>query len=163
MFYVVDGSNRITDLNPDWDEFATRNGGGAQVTRDQVIGRPLDSFLSGDATRMFVHAALDAVRLLGHTRVLPYRCDSPTERRRYEMVISPAPEGGVRVEHRLISCETRQPRRPEWPATLTSGWRCSQCLSVRLPGSTEWISADAVSRPPLAQDVCPACVSRLFA
>jgi hypothetical protein len=163
MFYVVDGSNRVVDLDPGWDEFAARNGGGVQVTREQVIGRPLDHFLSGDATRMFVHAALDAARLLGQTRVLPYRCDSPTERRRYEMVISPAPAGSVRVEHRMLSCETRPPRRTERTTTLATGWRCSQCLSVRLPGSTAWVSADAVDRPPLAQDVCPACVSRLFA
>ncbi len=166
MFYVIDASNCVVDLDSDWDSSLSNNGGAAHATRDRVLGRPLDQFLAGDATKMFVRAALDAARRFGQTRTLPYRCDSPTERRQFEMVISPAGDGQVRVEHRLVSSQVR-PARADKPSTHSSaGWRCSQCLAVRHAGSQCWVSADVaglhVTEGPLAQDVCPSCASRLF-
>jgi hypothetical protein len=160
MLYVVDGTNRVVAVDRDWDAKAARTDGGAGVMRAQVVGQPLDRFIAGDATKMFVRAALDAARLLQQTRVLPYRCDSPEERRRFEMVISPLVDGNVQVEHRLVSSEARLPRGriPESP--LQAGWRCSQCLWVRLAGSTEWRDVDGFV--PLAQDVCPPCGRRVF-
>jgi hypothetical protein len=129
-----------------------------------VLGRPLESFLAGDATRMFVRASLEAVRLLGQTRVLPYRCDSPTERRQFEMVISLEDSGHVKVAHRLVNLEPRVRHQRPPAGSLVAAWRCSQCLSVRAAGAPEWVGADAVALDgPPAEDVCPACASRLFA
>jgi hypothetical protein len=167
MFYVVDANNCVVDLDSDWDSFLSSNGGAAHAARSQVLGRPLDQFLAGDATKMFVRAALDAARLFGQTRVLPYRCDSPTERRQFEMVISPTNDGHVKVEHRLLSSQVRPARRSMGGSYPVGGWRCSQCLAVRHAGSPQWTSADAApdTSPvvaPLAQDVCPSCASRLF-
>ncbi len=167
MFYVIDASNSVVEVGSDWDSFLTNNGGVAHAERSRVIGQPLDRFLAGDATKMFVRAALDAARLFGQTRVLPYRCDSPTERRMFEMVICPADSGHVKVEHRLVSSQAR-PNRPAGAgdrpnAASTAGWRCSQCLAVRHAGSATWLSADlAGAGGPLAQDVCPSCASMLF-
>jgi hypothetical protein len=167
MFYVIDAKNCVVDVDSDWDSSLSSNGGAAHAARSQVLGRPLDQFLAGDATKMFVRAALDAARLLGQTRVLPYRCDSPTERRQFEMVISPASGGHVKVEHRLLSSQVRPASRSTSRSTggphPTGGWRCSQCLAVRYAGSLHWTSADvAAAGAPLAQDVCPSCASRLF-
>ena len=164
MFYVVDASNRVVEVDGDWDDTLSRNGGAAHALRSRVLGRPLESFLAGDATRMFVRASLDAVRLLGETRVLPYRCDSPTERQQFEMVISLQDSGHVKVAHRLLNREPRVRRQRPPVGSLVAAWRCSQCLSVRAAGTPDWIGADvAAPDGPLAQDVCPACASRLFA
>lgn len=159
MFYRVDGNGRILEVHTRWDEFACANGGGERASSAGVVGRPLLDFVAGDATRMFVSAALDAARHLGSTRVLPYRCDSPTERREFQMVIRPEAGGSVCVEHVLTASEPR-------PARLNRnrglGWRCSQCLAVRLAGSAEWRSADTEAGGILAKDVCPSCAVRLF-
>jgi hypothetical protein len=171
MFYVIDAKNCVVDVDSDWDSSLSSNGGAAHAARSQLLGRPLDQFLAGDATKMFVRAALDAARLFGQTRVLPYRCDSPTERRQFEMVISPMSGGHVKVEHRLLSSQARpasrsasqSASRSESGALPAAGWRCSQCLAVRHAGSLHWTSADvAAAGAPLAQDVCPSCASRLF-
>lgn len=164
MHYVVDSLNRVIDVDAEWDVTATGNQGGATALRAQVIGRPIEGFMMGDATRMFMRAALDAARLLGETRVLPYRCDSPDVRRRFEMVISPLSDGHVRVTHRLLSHEPRKPRKPRpLPVPLT-GWHCSQCNAVRRPGSPNWLEEELTlnDRLALAQDVCPTCARRLF-
>lgn len=164
MFYVVDAANRVVEVDLDWDEFLLHNGGTAQSARDQVLGRALEGFMAGDSTRMFVRVALDAARLKGLTRVLPYRCDSPTERRHFEMIVSPAGAGHVRVDHRLLRADVRPtPGRP-WVGRTTARWRCSQCLAVRQAGSPMWVGADrAAPGGPVAEDVCPDCARRLFA
>lgn len=88
MHYIVDRSNLIVGVDEDWDSSANEQSEpGDAPTADKIVGRPLDAILAGDATRMFVRAALDAARLLGESRRLPYRCDSAHERRRFEMLI----------------------------------------------------------------------------
>jgi hypothetical protein len=161
MHYTVDLSNRIIDVGDDWDASLELGGGTASAMRAKVVGRPLEDFMAGDATKMFVRAALEATRLRGETRVLPYRCDCPSERRRFDMVISPLGQGLVRVEHRLVFAQARPPTRSTRPvARARGGWRCSQCLAVRLTSSGEWVEDDDSVK--LAQDVCPACASQLF-
>jgi hypothetical protein len=110
---------------------------------------------------MFVRAAIDAARHLRQPRLLPYRCDSPTERRRFDMVITPQTNGDVLVEHRLISSEPRPTRRKR-PISAARGWRCSQCLSVCVEGNVQWLRVEEAPEGLLAADVCPACAIQLF-
>ncbi len=163
MHYLVDKSNRIIDVDENWDDAAARAQGGAGSMREGIIGRPLDGFMVGDATRMFVRAALDAARLSGKTRVLPYRCDNADQHRRFEMVITPLDDGLVQVEHRLLDARPRVARgQPSTRARVLAGWRCSQCLFVRFSGSSDWLDTDLEPGALLAQDICPRCASRLF-
>jgi hypothetical protein len=160
MYYTVDESNRIIDVDDDWDASVARAAGTAALMRARIVGRALEDFMTGDATKMFVRAALDAARLRGETRVWPYRCDTPDERRRYDMVICPQDDGMVKVEHRLVSAEPRARPRRLPAAQVLMGWRCSQCLAVRHVGTDAWVEGDVDGL--LAQDVCPSCASRLF-
>lgn len=163
MHYVVDAANRIVDLDDDWDQAAAASQGGPGSLRQQLIGRQLESCLLGDATKMFVRAALDAARVLGQTRVLPYRCDNAEQHRRFEMVVSPLPDGQVKVTHRLVLATPLTARRaPLRPATAPGGWRCSQCLRVRLIGAADWTDLALLPQDLLAQDICPDCAGRLF-
>lgn len=162
MQYLVDRLNRIIDVDEDWDAATGSTARGAGLMRDRIIGRPLEGFMSGDATRMFMRAALDAARLLGQTRALPYRCDGPGQLRRFEMVIRPVGDGRVQVDHRLVLAQARAPRRHAPDADTAPGWRCSQCLRVRRVGSDEWLDLDIEHGALLAQDVCPSCGRRLF-
>lgn len=167
MHYRVDGSNRIVEVSPGWDTAANAVNAGAGALESALIGRPLESCIAGDATKMFVRAALEAARVLQQTRALPYRCDTPEEHRRFEMVISPLADGHVKVEHRQLSSEPVAARRRaghDHPkrALAPVGWRCSQCWKVRLGPSADWSEATAEPPFPLAQDVCPQCTSRLF-
>ncbi len=167
MHYVVDSLNRVIDVDAEWEAAAAGTEGGDTAMRAQVIGRALESFMIGDATRMFMRSALDAARLLGETRVLPYRCDSPDAQRRFEMVISPLGDGHVQVAHRLVSQEPRQARKVRRPALLPAplaGWHCTQCNAVRRPGHKAWLEEELTGpdRLALIQDVCPTCTQRLF-
>lgn len=162
MMYEVDGQNRVVDVDADWDATAESTKGGSRAMRASIIGRPLEAFMSGDATKMFVRAALDAARLLGETRVLPYRCDVPGERRHCEMVISPLANGRVRVAHKLVLAEAVVPRSQLPNLRALAGWRCSQCCRVRLSGCDEWAESDAQFDARLVSDVCQDCAKALF-
>jgi len=162
MMYEVDARNKVVDVDTEWDVEAQRAAGNAGPLRDRILGRPLESFMAGDATKMFVRAALDAARLLGETRVLPYRCDVPGERRYLEMVISPLADGHVRVAHRLVKTEPMPSRRSLPRVRIVGGWRCSQCCRVRLSGSDEWIESEDQFEARLLSDVCPECANALF-
>lgn len=162
MQYLVDGLNRIIDVDEEWEATAGGLVRGPSLMRSRIIGRPLEGFMTGDATKMFVRAALDAARLLGETRVLPYRCDGPGLLRRFEMVIRPEGDGRVRVDHRLVFSQARLPRRRAPATSEPAGWRCSQCLLVRPVGSAQWFDADITPEALLAQDICPACARQLF-
>lgn len=160
MHYRVSADDLIVEVSSDWDPAAVAHGAEGS-TSDRIIGRPLDAFLSGDATRMFVHAALQAARLRPGARVLPYRCDTPLERRRFDMVLVADASGGVTVEHRLVERQPRTARDPRAPGGAV--WRCSQCLAIRRAGSAVWEDCSGPGDAPLAQDVCPTCARALFA
>lgn len=167
MHYLVDAENRIVEVGGGWDAAVDALGAGSGVAQADVVGRQLESCIAGDATKMFVRAALDAARVLRQTRVLPYRCDGPGERRYFEMVISPQADGRVQVAHRLVEVRAQASRRPPDRALASSrhalaGWRCSQCWRVRLSNAADWSEADAEPPFALAQDVCPECAGRLF-
>ncbi|MBK5958307.1 hypothetical protein CCR97_08795 [Rhodoplanes elegans] len=177
----VDRSNRIVAVGGPWDEVAIANGGAAAVVA-RVLGTGLLDHVHGDPARMLVLTVLDRVRRFGTPRTVPYRCDTPGLKRWMEMTLTPAPDGTVTFEHRLLRCEPMQrpvrfaparPGAPRGPAII----RCSSCNRVR--DASGWhepdtvrFSAEAVGIPggtPPSQDapilvgygVCEACRARI--
>lgn len=180
-WYLLDAQDRIEAVSPDWDRFALRNNGAGALAA-QVLGRPLQDFLSGDATRMFLAAAIEAARITGRPRALPYRCDAPDRQRQLEMVLRPLEQQRVRVEHRLLHSRERPrslfqkvlgPERhtaDQHPRAVLRPWRrCSQCQTLCDPllAAPHWRPAHALQArlapPPLLvrDEVCPDCRVRL--
>jgi hypothetical protein len=173
-WYEVDADDRLQAVSPDWDVFARANEGPAALSR-QVLGRPLQEFLTGDPTRMFIGAIFAATRLTGQPRTLPYRCDAPDLVRLLEMSVLPLPAGALRIEHRVRSVTPRQRRlslqalRPHDPATAR--WlRCSQCLRLAMPApGSPWTEVDQALPDlastgnltlPVRDGICPTCSAR---
>ncbi|MCM8625698.1 hypothetical protein [Accumulibacter sp.] len=172
LSYTLDGADRIIAVAGDWDRFALANGGEAIVGR-RIIDRPLDEFITGDITRMFVRTMLMSARTMQRRIQRLYRCDSPEVRRFMEMTILPGDGGQVKVVHRLIRSEvcryplrvTAAPARSLAPRIK----RCSVCNRIRL-GQTWQEIDEAVSRGRLPQamspvltvvfGVCPECLEQ---
>lgn len=174
-WYEIDREDRLRALSSDWDAFADGNAGpGARA--GQVLGRPLRSFIAGDVPRMFIEAALQAVRLTGRPRTLGYRCDAPAVERLLTMTLVPLDDGGVRVEHQVVSARQRETVPAfrtvppgEWTQTRPGArprWRCSQCLRLSVSLSGPWSDAaplDATSAPvvDVRYTLCPVCVTEI--
>jgi len=127
--YRLDERDRITEVNADWKRFAKENGG-ENLIAESVIGRSLRDFISGDTTRMFVSALLQATRLTGQQRTIQYRCDSSDTKRYMAMDIVPVNSGELISRHRVL-------RELKLPVSLTFSAikagqktlikRCSMC------------------------------------
>lgn len=161
-WYLLDGQDCLVDVCPEWDRVALAGQARNHVLRSAVIGRPLASFITGDISRMMLDAALQATRLTGRTRCLPYRCDTPDRVRYMEMALQPQPQGFVRVEHRVLSAMPRQgvlafsAAAVDWKPSL---WRCSLCLRLRPAGTTTWLPSEEqpAGQHRVHYTVCPEC------
>lgn len=135
--YRLDECNRITEVNEAWRRFAIDNGGGSLLA-ENVIGRPLHEFISGDITRMFVSALLQATRLTGQTRTVHYRCDSAETKRYMAMDIVPISATHLISRHRVLrelklAVSTSFTAQKAGQKTLIK--RCSMCNRVTRNGA----------------------------
>jgi len=129
----LDAADTIVAVDEAWLEFARANGA-PELTREAVVGRPLGPFIAGAEAGALAALLFATARLRGTTLVLPFRCDSPDERRFTTMTIEPGPDGGVLVECRLDRAVTRavvpmldrHAPRSEPPVHV-----CSWCRRVR--------------------------------
>jgi hypothetical protein len=159
--YWLDAHDRICKVAGPWDEFARRNDGEEVVTA-RILGRPLEEFIVGEPTRMYMGVLLDAVRLLGHPVEKEYRCDSPTERRFMRMWISRDGEY-LRVDHWILRTESKPGSFPVQPADPGRRHllRCSVCNRYRV--GARWVEDQDLPDPtpgesiPVVYAVCPDC------
>ena len=77
--YAIDTADRIVEIDGPWDEFAAANGAPG-LTRAAVLAHPIAVFVAGPEMQTLLVALLKRVRE-GETIALPFRCDSPAERR----------------------------------------------------------------------------------
>lgn len=137
-WYRLDRLGRIIAVDAGWDDFALANQGEGAVAA-QVLGQRLSACITGDVTRQFFEAALQAVRVVGQPKCLHYRCDSAHVMRRFEMVLRPEPGGEMLVEHGLTAQGPQPQRLGSWPSRHPGAGpgarigllQCSQCLRVQ--------------------------------
>ncbi len=133
--YTLDRRDRIIAVSPEWDQFALDNEG-RSACADLVVGGRLMDAITGDSVRMFMTAILMRVRVSGQSEAVSYRCDSPTTKRRFVMVLEPLADGGVRVTHHLEYEELTNLRIRVRTADYgqRAPQRCSICCRIREEG-----------------------------
>lgn len=103
--YTIDSEGKIVSLSITWDLFALENGGKVNVLKDQILGRNIKEFISGDHVRMWYESLISLVKVSGKTIERYYRCDSDTQKRYMKMVIIPLQDGFIRIDHYLLKSE----------------------------------------------------------
>ncbi|QEP42521.1 hypothetical protein D5085_04855 [Ectothiorhodospiraceae bacterium BW-2] len=165
--YRLNPQNTIIDVNANWDRFALENAAG-QLCRQRIIGLPLERFIQGDTTQMFVRTMLQSVRLRQLPLTRQYRCDSPDRRRLMQMTLIPATSGEVALEHRLLQ-ETPFPlpfhfATVQSPTPLPKINRCSHCNRLNRPPDLDWLDPQQLLPAPdptqpitVHYTICPKC------
>ena len=169
--YSLTPGDRIASVENRWLAFAQENGA-SELTRENVIGKPLSEFISGTDTQKLYAAILRRVRRDDIIAVLPFRCDSPTMRREMIMRIGNQSADLVTVTCTLVKVEPtgymrlldRTARRNLQQLTL-----CSICLKA-LVEPVGWLEVEdaAISlhlleqktAPSLHYTICPSCTNR---
>lgn len=171
MAYRVNDHDQIVSVNPEWDEFATSNGG-HQVTADRVLNRPLWDFITDPTTQDLYRQILHQIRS-GRTVRFSFRCDAPECRRLLEMTVERAADGTTEFRTRTLSEE----KRPT-PLLLKSEAKrsadllrvCGWCKRVHADGA--WVEVEeAVDRlhlfhqsrlPAMTHGICEPCLKRMM-
>ena len=100
---------------------------------------------------------------------IPFRCDSPQERRFLELLIAPLPDGHIDITSTIIKTENRSPVRlldKDTQRTKELLRICSMCKKMATP-QNEWIEIEeglarlkifeVGAMPRLTHGVCPRC------
>lgn len=164
---VLDAHNIIIEVSESWDESAKAGNADSRLSKNSVLGLPIEYFISGDSSVMYVDAALKLCRLKKQTLFKSYRCDSPTHKRFMEMELQPLDQGMVKISHYLIRKEAFESPLYLKDVTRTAPKnglmvRCSMCNQLKKPGTETWLPPEefhASEDAPLSviHTVCPAC------
>ncbi|NQU49755.1 MAG: hypothetical protein HQ519_13975 [Planctomycetes bacterium] len=82
--YRIDSEDKILAVSAEWLRFAKENMA-ADLEREFVVGRSLWQFITGDEVKHLYEIIFERARQTGDQIALPFRCDSPTERRFMEL------------------------------------------------------------------------------
>jgi len=140
--YRIDGEDRITFVNPEWEEFARQNDA-PQLVDPGVLGKPLQSFIADIETKHLYQVILSRVRKLRTTMLFSYRCDAPDRRRFMEMAVHPWGLKGVEFNNWIVREEPRGPIRLLLATAARSQQLikiCSWCNRIAAP---EWLEVEA--------------------
>jgi len=169
--YWLDNNNIICQVDEAWDGNMDADSWSDKAASGSVIGKPLFDFICDDVTRMYVATMIDSVRIIPTTLCRPYRCDSPTEKRFMQMIISREANGWIKVAHELLRTEPLRKRLDLKAATSTDQLksyctRCSLCNRIKGMDGNDWHELDSalaqssLSEPKLTviYGVCPDCI-----
>jgi len=171
--YVIDPTDRIRQVTPNWDAFAQTNGA-PQLTLPAVLDRSIWDYITGAGVRSLYHDLFQFVRRKNQPLTFSFRCDAPATRRFMEMQLVPNADGAITLRSRTLHVETRPPialltlPAHDGPDSLEI---CSFCKQAHLPDDTWAPLEDTITQLDLfgeipipdgiTHSVCPTCLPDL--
>ena len=165
--YRLDAADVVEWVDDAWLAFAQANG--TTLTRASVIGKSVWKFVQGSELRQLYRLVFASVRSQNRPATIPFRCDSPAERRHMKLVISSLEGdnlelcGHLEVEEHRSHIDLLDVNVPRADTTVTV---CSICRRFQMD-DTSWVEAEVAMRslksspiirpPTLIQRVCPEC------
>lgn len=183
IVYVTDLDGIVLFVNSGpWRQFADENGGEAVASASDVVGRPLESFFSGDSVSEQFRTLFEQVRSGKRSRIsYPFRCDAPDRVRFMRLTMSavPGPDrspAAVLFHSALLDERERATQQiissppPANAKQLPIQSICAYCKRLELPaGSGTWLEAEeyaaagGATRVRLSHGVCPDCTATVLA
>jgi len=168
--YRIDSNDRIQHVSTNWTRFASENQGNPTVCDpDILLGQSLWDFITGLETLHLYQHLVKAVRAGQVARGIPFRCDSPQQRRFLELDIVQGRDGDVEFRSTVIRSEQRAGLRLldlHTPRTLQFVRVCSMCKCLAVPPN-QWLELEeglkelrvfeAERMPQLTHGLCPTC------
>lgn len=106
-YYCLDNKNIIVSVSNNWNNFAEENDG-LSIFSENVIGKSIWDFISGNTTKMWLDCIFQLARLRKSKIEKTYRCDSPDIKRYMKMIIIPDIDGFLKIEHQIMSTEVQE-------------------------------------------------------
>jgi hypothetical protein len=171
FLYSIEADDTLGSVSEAWLEFARENRAD-ELTRENVLGRPIWRFIAGDETRRLYEGLFQRVRSGDEAIEVPFRCDSPDRFRMMRLVLRPGRQGRIECEGILV----REQERPfysildkAFPHSDARLRMCSLCKRVHAfdlrwmeleDGIREMRLFDTTEPPELDYVICDACSAR---
>lgn len=180
VVYLTDleGNLIFIDAAP-WERFAVANGGDAIADSAAMLGRPLESFLAGDAVREQFRTLFKQVRSGARMTVgYPFQCDGPDRVRHMRLTMSAVlSDDDTPAAVLFLSSTLSEQVREKY--TILEGGRdaslpiqpiCAYCKDLEWPPRSgrwypveEYTEAGGESRARLSHGCCPRCMETVLA
>lgn len=169
FIYRVDNTDTITSISENWCSFANANAWSGTVRPENVVGHKLWEFIQDIATVHLYQQLFSRVRAGAPSHTIPFRCDSPGERRYLNLLIKALPEEQIEITSKIARTETRNPVNlldPNTPRSSELIMVCSMCKKLKIShelwveleeGLTRLKLFEADKMPQLSHGLCVTC------
>lgn len=166
--YIIDGSNRLIEIDQIWDKFAIDNDS-PHLVADRVRGQSLWDHISDRETKQLYKMLTQRARETNRQLTFPFRCDSPAKRRHMRMNITSADQQHVQFVSTILKEEEREAVRlfdVKTQRTHELIRICSWCKMVdTLSAGWQEVEAaidtlqlfDEPRLPQITHSICPSC------
>ena len=168
--YTIDASDRISFVNPAWQELIAPKAAGPA----QVLGRPIWELIPGGVVRQLWELLYSRVRAIGGGVFVPMRVDRADERRLIDIELRPLSDGSIRHICEPVWRERRAAVAlldPDYPRDERALRSCAWCQRIQVQlgvweeieqaQQTLTVLADA-SLPRLEPVACTSCKQSLL-
>ncbi|RME27145.1 MAG: hypothetical protein D6806_05060 [Deltaproteobacteria bacterium] len=153
----------------------TKTSGRRKFEPEDVIGHSLFDFIDGVETRYLYRILFDKARS-EKKRVgpIPFRCDSPQERRFLELTLDALQDDSIKIVSILVRSEPREEvdlLKVDVPRSKDLLVICSMCKKIELP-SKEWVDIEEglvrlgifekEKMPALSHGLCEDCMTEIM-
>lgn len=151
----------IASVDEAWDKEAEASGHAELLSR-HIIGSKLDQYIKDDATLIWMSALVDLALVRKSPMRREYRCDTPTEKRVFDLQVTPVDERRVQLCHSLLSCNPMLNRvniMYSGAAVYSSSKRCSICNSVKI--KDRWVDPFDLGQDQnlnVSHEICGRCL-----
>lgn len=173
--YRIDSRDIIISVSPNWEQFALDNAWASECSPEKVVGRLLWDFIQDAETRYLYREVFKRVRAGNSIGPIPFRCDSPRERRFLRLLLSPLSEGRIAIASTIVRTEKRSPvplLEIDTPRSSELIRICSMCKKIATPESG-WVDIEdalvqsrpfeLAEMPSLTHGICPGCFEVVMA
>lgn len=108
FIYCLNKEDRIISVCENWSVFAHKNSWAGKCTPENVIEHKLWAFIQDDTTHYLYQEIFKKVRAGQHLSPIPFRCDSPEQRRFLELEFTLLADGHVQITSTILNCEDRE-------------------------------------------------------
>lgn len=168
--YRVDVEDRIIGVSDNWCTFANANNAwGHPLRPEDVMGHKLWDFIQDFETQHLYQELFRRARRGTTSQSIPFRCDSPRERRYLELFVEALPAESIKITSTILRTEPRDPVSlldVKTPRSTDMVTVCSMCKKIRV-SPQEWTGIEeGLSRlrlfevdrmPRLTHGLCPLC------
>jgi hypothetical protein len=169
FIYCMDNEDIIVSVSRNWESFARANAWGSELSPENVVGHLLWDFIQDFETRHLYKEVFRRVRAGKPAGPIPFRCDSPQERRFLKLLLSPLPDGQIEITSTIVRTERRDPIRlldKDMPRSNDLIRICSMCKKIATTqgkwveieeGLAQLRSFEADEMPRLTHSLCSDC------